>query len=290
VVTDSDINRVWAPFDPAHAARIRYFTPSPRAGRRLRAYGVPEAQITMTGFPLPHELLGGDGSSADGGTLVTARRNLSARLVRLDPAHAFRRSIAPELERQLGPLPPDDGRPPMITFAIGGAGAQVGLARQFLPGLASSLRAGNFRLSFIAGVRPEVRAALADAVAQARLDDCPNVAILFEREHHAYFTRFHALLAETDILWTKPSEMTFFAALGLPILLAPAMGVHEQYNARWARECGAALALRDLRCVAEWLGDWLTDGTLAAAAWNGWLRMPKRGLYRILGTVAAEQR
>ena len=29
-----------------------------------------------------------------------------------------------------------------------------------------------------------------------------------------YFPRFNALLAETDVLWTKPSEMTFFSALG----------------------------------------------------------------------------
>jgi hypothetical protein len=291
VVTDSDINRVWAPFDPAHASRIRYFTPSPRAGRRLRAYGVPEAQITMTGFPLPHELLGGDGSDAQGGALVAARRNLAARLVRLDPNRALRRSIEAELERQLGPLPSaEEGRAPLITFAIGGAGAQVGLVPRFLPGLGPSLRAGHFRLALIAGVRPEVRAALEQAVDEARLADCPNVSILFEPEHHAYFTRFHALLGETDVLWTKPSEMTFFGALGLPLLLAPAMGVHEQYNARWARECGAALEQRDLRFAAEWLTDWLTDGTLAAAAWNGWLRMPKRGLYRILETIAAEGR
>jgi len=37
-----------------------------------------------------------------------------------------------------------------------------------------------------------------------------------------------------------PSEMTFFAALGLPLILAPAVGVHERYNARWATEAGAA--------------------------------------------------
>ena len=39
VVTDSDINRVWAPMHPA-TTRIRYFAPSTRVVRRLVAYGV----------------------------------------------------------------------------------------------------------------------------------------------------------------------------------------------------------------------------------------------------------
>src|SRR3954470_5466498 len=44
VVTDSDINRVWAPFDP-HRSRVRYFAPSMRVVRRLQAYGVPPEHI-----------------------------------------------------------------------------------------------------------------------------------------------------------------------------------------------------------------------------------------------------
>jgi len=73
VVTDSDINRVWAPLDPPRTS-IRYLAPSPRAVRRLRSYGVPEHRISFTGFPLPHELVGGRG-------LLALRRNLAARLV-----------------------------------------------------------------------------------------------------------------------------------------------------------------------------------------------------------------
>src|SRR5512137_543251 len=89
VVTDSDINRVWAPLDAARTS-IRYLVPSPRAGRRLRSYGVPEHRISFTGFPLPHELVGGHG-------LAVLRRNLAARLVRLDPSRTFRRDYREEL-------------------------------------------------------------------------------------------------------------------------------------------------------------------------------------------------
>ena len=39
--------------------------------------------------------------------------------------------------------------------------------------------------------------------------------------------------------------------------------------------------------AAEWLTDWLSDGTLASAAWAGYLRLPKFGTYRIVEAVTA---
>jgi len=89
------------------------------------------------------------------------------------------------------------------------------------------------------------------------------------------------------VLWTKPSEMTFYGALGLPLVLAPPVGVHERYNRRWAREGGAGLKQREARFASEWIGDWLADGLLASAAWAGYMRLPKFGLYRILEAVGA---
>ncbi len=97
-----------------------------------------------------------------------------------------------------------------------------------------------------------------------------------------YFRACNTLLAETDILWTKPSEMTFYGALGLPLLLAPPVGAQERYNRRWAVENGAGLEQRDPRFTGEWIAEWLADGTLASAAWAGFRRLPKLGLYRIL--------
>src|SRR5439155_6404640 len=119
VVTDSDINRVWAPMHPS-TTRIRYFAPSTRVVRRLTAYGVPRERITLTGFPLPHELLGGP-------SLPAAKANLLRRLARLDVDGAFRHKFGDEVTRTVGALPEADG-PPRITFAVGGAGGQSGLA------------------------------------------------------------------------------------------------------------------------------------------------------------------
>jgi hypothetical protein len=38
---------------------------------------------------------------------------------------------------------------------------------------------------------------------------------------------------------------------------------------------------RDPRFMAERLLDWIDDGTLAGAAWSGYMRLPKFGTYRI---------
>ncbi len=276
VVTDSDVNRIWAPLDAAKG-RVRYFAPSQRVVRRLQAYGVPAARIEYTGFPLPHSLLGGP-------DLDTARANLAARLVRLDPSRAFRSTFREEISQFLrAPLPAElEHQAPRITFAVGGAGAQQDIARRFLPSMAPALREGRMKLTLVAGVRPEVRERFDRWIEQSDLEPGRHVDVLFEPEVNTYFERFNDLLARTDVLWTKPSEITFFAALGLPLVFSWPVGVHEQYNRRWAIEAGAGVKQRDPRFAAEWLSDHLADGTLAAAAWSGFMRLPKFGLYHIL--------
>jgi hypothetical protein len=281
VVTDTDVNRIWAPVD-AGATRIRYLVPTHRAGKRLRQYGVPQDRIHFTGFPLPHELVGGP-------ELPVLTRNLAARVVRLDRDGEFRRECPEELAHFLGPLPrEEEGRPPLITYAVGGAGAQAGMAGQFLPGLRPEIEAGRLRLALVAGVRPEVKHVFEECLDEAGLSGAVGngIEILFQPAMEAYLRSMNALLARTDVLWTKPSEMCFFAALGMPLVCAPPVGVHERFNRRWVRESGAGVKQRDARFAAEWLSDMLSEGTLAAAAWAGFMRLPKFGLYRILETVA----
>jgi hypothetical protein len=282
VATDSDLNRIWAPAEPRRS-RIHYLVPTRRAGRRLRSYGVPEDRITFTGFPLPDALVGGS-------SLATLEANLAARVVRLDPAGEFRRSVPEELAHFLGALPRgEEGRPPLLTFAVGGAGAQAGMAAELLPGFRRALEAGSLRICLVAGVRAEVDARFREVVRRAGMEPLLGGAleILLAPTFREYYARFNALLARTDVLWTKPSELTFYGALGIPLVLAPPVGVHERYNRRWARESGAGLKQRDARFASEWLADWLADGVLAAAAWAGYMRLPKFGLYRILEAVGA---
>jgi hypothetical protein len=65
--------------------------------------------------------------------------------------------------------------------------------------------------------------------------------------------------------------------------------VHERYNRRWARESGAGLKQREARFAAERISDWLADGVLAAAAWAGYVRLPKFGLHRILEALGPRE-
>jgi hypothetical protein len=273
IVTDSDVNRVWAPILPA-TSKVHYLAPAGRVVRRLRAYGVQKDSISLTGFPLPHELVGGDDAPV-------LRRNLAARLSRLDPLGTFRRQYSVELEA-FGALP-DAGGPPHLVFAVGGAGAQSELPERFLPSLAQMLRNGDIRLTLVAGVRDEVRRRFESQIEASHLGAQVgrNLEILYAAHTEEYFSRFDALLAGADVLWTKPSELVFYAGLGLPLLLSEPVGIHESYNRRYARENGAALKQRDPSVIAERLRELLEDGHLATAAWAGYRRVPHRGLYEI---------
>jgi hypothetical protein len=252
LITDSDINRVWAPPHPARS-RIRYFAPTERAARRMLSYGVSPEKIRHTGYPLPHELVGGRERTA-------LRKNFEARMQRL--------------ERR--------GDPPLIVFAIGGAGAQVPLAVQAMKGMRAQIEAGKLRLALVAGRRPEVARQLREALDAAGLEGHPGAELHAADDFAGYLRGFNTLLARADALWSKPSEMTFFAALGLPFISAPPVGVHESWNLRWATDRGAALPQHDPTAAGEWLLEWLEDGTLAAAAHAGYTRLPQLGLYEIL--------
>jgi hypothetical protein len=278
VATDVDLNRAWAPLRP-EATRIRYLTPSRRALKRLQSYGVPRRQIEFTGFPLPHELVGGM-------ELPVLKRNLAARLVRLDRKKVFRAQTRNEIHQFLGPLPAEqEGRAPLATFAVGGAGAQADLARRLLRSLRFLIEEERLRLCLVAGVRGDVAARFRLWIREAGLEEGAGVEVLHEPDLDAYFRRFHRLLGDTDLLWTKPSEMTFFGALGLPLVLSPPVGIHEGYNRRWAIEHGVGLKQREPDHAGFWIREWLSEGILAAAAWIGFLRLPKFGLYQILETM-----
>jgi hypothetical protein len=63
------------------------------------------------------------------------------------------------------------------------------------------------------------------------------------------------------------------------------VGIHEGYNRRWAIENEVGLKMREPGQAGWWIREWLSEGTLAAAAWFGFLRLPKFGLYQILEAI-----
>jgi hypothetical protein len=172
-------------------------------------------------------------------------------------------------------------------FAVGGAGAQAEMAFEFLPSLRLPIESGRLRLTLMAGMRSDVAATFERALAESRLTSQVGSAIRIVRASNfdAYYRAFNAALTQADILWTKPSELSFYAGLGVPLVLAKPVGSHERFNRRWLREQGVALKQDDLRHTWHWLDEWIKDGTLAASAWMGYVRLPKDGTHRIVSEV-----
>ena len=282
VPCDADLNRVWVASRPKES-RIQYFAPCGRVMRRLRLYGVPDERIFITGFPLPRENVGGPG-------MDTLKRDMLARMGRLDPRGRFSSVYGATVSSLLGASPqPSNGREPVtITFAVGGAGAQVEIGMALAQALKPGILDRRFRLILIAGVNPEVERAFREYVTHIGLDLAPGAGVLIVREgdRRAYFDRFNALMRETDILWTKPSELSFYSALGIPIVMAPSIGAQEDKNAQWLLDKGCAVPQDTPLLALEWLDDMLKEGVLAEKALNGFIKNRKLGVYKIEEVLA----
>jgi hypothetical protein len=272
LITDSDIHPIWAPGDPS-ASRILYLTPNAGVRARLLSYGVPEERIEVTGFPLPPALVGCRDRDA-------LKRNLADRLIRLDPAGRFLTNHRNEVEQELGPLSAAARRAPLIVFAVGGAGAQADRAATVLDDLGHPLRQEMVRLALVAGTRRRVRDRFREMVRRRGLDTA-GVTVLHASDFASYYRRFNALLAEADLLWTKPGELVFYGALGLPLVLADAVGDHEECNRRWADDCGATVQIGARGTAWSSISRGLEDGRLVTAAWKAYRSMPAEGLCKI---------
>lgn len=282
VICDADLNRVWVASNVAKS-RIRYFAPCGRVRDRLRQYGVPDARIFITGFPLPRENIGGPG-------METLKGDLLARLARLDPRGRFRAAYGATVAGLLGSSPEPSPTAPRVTvaFAVGGAGAQVEIGQQIAGSLKPAILAGRFRLILIAGVNRVVERLFREHLTRIGLDDAlgDGVIVVREDDRPAYFDRFNALMRETDILWTKPSELSFYTGLGIPIVTAPPIGPQEDKNQSWLLDKGCAFPQDTPSLAHEWLPDLIEDGLLAERAMDGFIKNRKLGVYKIEEVLA----
>ena len=280
--TDTDISRAWVPQHPKNS-RIIYFAPSHRVCERLKAYGVPEEKIITTGFPLPKELVGKSMKDLDLIKSVTHRR-----IIRLDPTGKFRKKFQTLVSETLGrDIHGSTSEPVSIAFAIGGANAQFQIGLDVIESLAPDIKNGKFRLNLIAGVSNKIYGIFEKALKDHGLDlyRGKGVDIIYNPDKVTYFAEFDEVLLDTDILWTKPSELAFYAGLGLPILIAPTLGSQEEYNQDWLHVVGAGIGQGNPRYTREWLSDWLESGILSEMALNGYLNVSKKGAYHIEAAV-----
>jgi hypothetical protein len=212
---------------------------------------------------------------------------MACRIARLDTGGNFRRIYDREVGMELQTEPPADAGadPVTITFAVGGTGAQKEMAGNILDGLRSGLTSRKINLNLIAGIREDVYRYFTRLISRKEYDQLPNIRIVYAENLISYFSIFNQVLRNTDILWTKPSELSFYCGLGLPIVMAPGIGPQEEGNREWLLGVGAGLPQKDPRYCGEWLKDWMDEGILAKAAWNGYRNVEKNGTFNILQVV-----
>jgi hypothetical protein len=275
IICDADLNRVWVAKEPFES-RIEYFAPCSKAAQRLKAYGVPDDRIFLTGFPLPQVLLGGK-------DLHTLKEDLGQRLNYLDPEKKFRERHGRNVSHFIGDnnFQFKNNRKLTITYAVGGAGAQKEIGGSIVRSLKKRLLKNEIILNLVAGTKRSVKDYFIE-IKNQELADCENVKILYAENTFEYFDLFNNTLKTTDILWTKPSEMSFYTALGIPIIMTPAIGSQEKFNRSWLNEIHAGIRQENPEFTDQWLFDLLRKGILAEMGWSGFLKARKLGTYKIM--------
>ena len=281
VVTDSDVNRIWVPDNP-QTGKITYFSPGKHATLRLTEYGVPPERIVETGFPLPKENVGVQSE--------LCKHDLLARLVNLDPKKVFFEKYKGMIQDKLLPGKKLDiekvskyhTHPLTITFMVGGAGVQKEIAIDILTSFREEIEKGNIRINLVAGTKIEIKEFFEKEIQKQNLQTItPVVQIIFALDKRTYFEKINAALRTTDILWTKPSEMSFYTGLGIPLIMCTPIGDHENFNREWILHIGSGIDQKDPAFTKEWLNYWIEEGRLADCAIQGFIDAPAQGTYHI---------
>jgi hypothetical protein len=273
VVCDADISRSWAPLIP-DKTKIKYCVPNERTKERLLLYGVNDNNIFLTGYPLPMSCIGGESMSI-------LKYDIRQRLANLDPQKIYERNYTSLIKAHLGALPITADHPLTIIFAVGGAGAQkeigVGLLRQFR----NRIAAREMKIVLVAGVKKPIKQYFDEEIKKLEMDNFKNVEVLYADNFGDYFEIFNQSLSKADVLWTKPSELSFYSALGIPIIIAPTIGSQEDFNKEWLLLHGFGIEQKPENLVAEWFFDLIRDGYLAEMAMEGFVEGIQLGALNI---------
>ena len=274
IICDTDINRVWVPFDPARS-NITYFVPSHTVLKRLVKYGVNLNNIKLTGFPLPLSLIGSRNKEI-------LKSNLADRLYRLDRNSMVKEALSNKLVDNNICCNPNLDDKIHITFSIGGAGAQKELAINILMALHQEIINNKIVFNILVGTHVEVYLFFCEKTLQYNEN---QVKIGFKHSVEEYLDLFNQTIARTDILITKPSELTFYAGLGLPIIMTQPIGKHEEFNRKWLIEKGGGVPLPKLDVLREWFSYKLNSGFFALMSWNAYNNIENMGTYKIMDIV-----
>jgi hypothetical protein len=273
VVCDADISRSWAPLLP-HKTRIKYFVPNERTKQRLMLYGIPQQNIFLTGYPLPMSSIGNESMSL-------LKYDVRNRLANLDPLKKYEHGYASLIKTNLGALPAGSDHPLTIMFAVGGAGAQKEIGVSLLRQFKNKIAARELKIILVAGTKMNIKQYFDEEIKKLGMEKLKNIEVLFAPNFGEYFDAFNESLSKSDILWTKPSELSFYTALGIPIIIAPTIGSQEDFNKEWILLHGFGAEQRNPNYAHEWIFDWLRGGYLAEMAMEGFVEGEQLGVLNI---------
>jgi len=282
IVTDTDISRAWAALDPGKS-RIKYFAPSHRVVERLQEYGVPKENIFYTGFPLPKENIGVKDSEI-------LKHDLAHRIRRLDPEYKYcskyKSLITSNLGIDIDTI--DENKKVTLTFTVGGAGAQRAMGIEIVKALRGKLLLNQIQVNLVAGTHSDIADYFRNELTTLGLEKelGNSINIIYAEDKDKYFALFNQCMRITDILWTKPSELSFYSALGLPIIMSDPIGSQEFFNRKWLLTIGSGIDQNDIRYTDEWLFDWIKSGWFAEMAMQGFAEAAKYGTYNIEKIIA----
>ncbi len=163
-------------------------------------------------------------------------------------------------------------KPLAVTFAVGGAGVQAKIGKEIVKGLRPLIREKKVILCIVLGTHRNL-------ASQFREESGINVFSCKTKKE--YFESFNKIIAKTDVLWTKPSELSFYAGLGLPIIIAPPLGAQEEKNREWLLKIGAGIDQKNPLKAYNWLPELLDSGALARASRAGFQKINKDAVKNI---------
>jgi hypothetical protein len=239
-------------------------------------YGVKKENIILTGYPLPMENIGGK-------NMEVLKEDLRKRIVNLDPLKKYREKHDFIVREKLGKLPKESDHPLTIMFTVGGAGAQKELGVKIVRNFKKNIYNKRLKVILVAGTKKKVKDYFEKEIRNGGLGGLLDngIEILWGKDFEEYYDRFNLALRKTDILWTKPSELSFYSALGLPIIIAPTIGSQEEFNRGWLLKSRFGIEQREIEKVKDWFYDYLHSGFFAEMAMEGFIDGEQMGTIKI---------
>jgi hypothetical protein len=248
LLCDTDFHRVWVPVEPKNYD-LKYCVPIPSSVDRLVSYGVERSQVYVTGFPLPMANTGGR-------DLRVAERDFDIRKLRLKA---------------------DSNLPMTIMFPFSGAGAYSNVLADLVKAIHEELKEGSLRLIVSCGNNEHALESAENLFINYGIEELEFAEIMFEDDVFVAFDKFNSALKSTDVIITKPSEMVFYVALGIPLVFLPPIGAHEEKNRDYLFENECAVNMVPSTDFPRWLEKSRRRGFLQELAENGFTRLPKNG-------------